>query len=77
MCTLQVYENSVEVFSKCDIFLHLSRVLVARELEELEEGEEGMSNNGNKVFDANHKMKVSSGQNDDQELILHPRFQLL
>ena len=67
MCTLQVYENSVEVFSKCDVFFHLSRVLVARELEELEDGEEVVANNGKKVCDANHKMKVSSGQNDDQE----------
>ena len=62
-----MYENSVEVFSKCDVFFHLSRVLVARELEELEEGEEVVANNGKKVRDANHKMKVSSGQNDDQE----------
>ena len=64
MCTLRVYEKSVEVFSKCDIFFHLSRVLVARELEE---GEEVVANNGKKVRNANHKMKVSSGQNDDQE----------
>ena len=49
------------------VFFHLSRVMVARELEELEEGEEVMSNNIKKVCDANHKMKVSSGQNDDQE----------
>ena len=72
MCTLQVYENSVEVFSKCDVFFHLSTVLVARELEELEEREEVVANifdvdNDKKVRDANHKMKVSSGQNDDHE----------
>ena len=62
-----MYENSVEVFSKCDVFFHLSSVLVARELEELEEGEEVVANNGKKVRYANHKIKVSSGQNDDQE----------
>ena len=67
-----MYENSVEVFLKCDVFFHLSTVLVARELEELEEGEEVVANmfdvdNGKKVRDANHKIKVSSGQNDDQE----------
>ena len=69
MCTLQVYENSVEVFSKCDVFFHLSRVLVARELEE---GEEVVANmfavyTCKKVRDAHHEIKVSSGQNDDQE----------
>ena len=69
MCTLQVYENTVEVFSKCDVFFHLNRVLVARELEELEEGEANIFDvdNGKKVRDANHKVKVSSDQNDDQE----------
>ena len=69
MCTLQVYEKSVEVFSKCDVFFHLSTVLVARELEEGEEVVANMFNvdNGKKVRDANHKIKVSSGQNDDQE----------
>ena len=67
MCTLQVYKNSVEVLSKCDVFFNLSRILVARELEEGEEGEEVVANNGKKVCDANHKIKVSSGQNDDQE----------
>ena len=39
----------MEVFSNCDIFFHLSSVLVARELEELEEleeGEEVVANNG-------------------------------
>ena len=45
---------------------------MARGLEELEEGEEVVANmfnvdNGKKVRDANHKIKVSSGQNDDQE----------
>ena len=69
MCTLQVYKNSVEVLSKCDVFFNLSRILVARELEE---GEEVVANmfdvdNGMKVRDANHKIKVISGQNDDQE----------
>ena len=72
MCTLQVYENSLEVFSKCDVFFYLSSVLVARELEELEEGEEVVANmfgvyTCKKVRDAHHKIKVSSGQNDDQE----------
>ena len=72
MCTLQVYKNSVEVFLKCDVFFHLSRVLVARELEELEEGEEVVANmfavyTCKKVRDAHHEIKVSSGQNDDQE----------
>ena len=57
----------MEVFSNCDVFFHLSSVLVARELEELEEGEEVVANNGKKVRYANHKIKVSSGQNDDQE----------
>ena len=69
MCTLQVYENSLEVFLKCDVFFHLSRVLVARELEELEEGEEGEEFVANmfgvytceKVRDAHHEIKVSSG----------------
>ena len=66
MCTLQVYENSVEVFSKCDVFFHLSRVLVARELEELEEGEEVVANmfgvyTCEKVRDAHQETKVSSG----------------
>ena len=66
MCTLQVYENRMEVFSKCDVFFHLSRVLVARELEELEEGEEVVANmfgvyTCEKVRDANHEIKVSSG----------------
>ena len=66
MCNLQVYENSVEVFSKCDVFFHLSRVLVARELEELEEGEEVVANifgvyTCEKVRNAHHKIKVSSG----------------
>ena len=66
MCTLQVYENSVEVFSKCDVFFHLSRVLVARELEEGEEGEEVVANmfsvyTCEKVRDAHHKIKLSSG----------------
>ena len=69
MCTLQVYENHMEVFSKCDVFFHLSRVLVARELEELEEGEEGEEFVANmfgvytceKVRDAHHEIKVSSG----------------
>ena len=64
---VQVYENNVQVFSKCDVFFHLSSVLVARELEELEEGEEVVANNGKKVCYANHKIKVSSGQNDVQE----------
>ena len=72
-----MYENSVKVFSKCDVFFHHSSVLVARELEELEEGEEVVANNGKKVRYANHKIKVSSGQNDDQEYFFHPRFQLL
>ena len=72
MCTLQVYKNSVEVFLKCDVFFHLSRVLVARELEELEEGEEVVANmfgvyTCKKVRDVHHEIKVSSGQNDDQE----------
>ena len=65
-----MYQNSMEVFSNCDVFFHLSSVLVARELEELEEleeGEEVVANNGKKVRYANHKIKVSSGQNDDQE----------
>ena len=35
--------------------------------EEGEEGEEVVANNGKKVRYANHKIKVSSGQNDDQE----------
>ena len=68
MCTLQVYENRMEVFSKCDVFFHLSRVLVARELEELEEeeGEEVVANmfgvyTCEKVRDAHHEIKVSSG----------------
>ena len=66
MCTLQVYENSLEVFSKCDVFFHLSRVLVARELEEGEEGEEFVANmfgvyTCEKVRHAHHKIKVSSG----------------
>ena len=69
MCTLQVYKNSVEVFSKCDVFFHLSRVLVARVLEELEEEEEGEEVVANmfsvytckKVRDAHHEIKVSSG----------------
>ena len=54
---------------KCDVFFHLSRVLVARELEELEEGEEGEEVVANmfsvytceKVRDAHHEIKVSSG----------------
>ena len=63
---MQVYKNSVEVFLKCDVFFHLSRVLVARELEELEEGEELVANmfgvyTCEKVRDAHHKIKVSSG----------------
>ena len=66
MCNLQVYENSVEVFSKCDVFFHLSRVLVARELEEGEEGKEVVANmfgvyTCEKVRDAHHETKVSSG----------------
>ena len=58
----------MEVFSKCDVFFHLSRVLVARELEELEEeeGEEVVANmfgvyTCEKVRDAHHEIKVSSG----------------
>ena len=65
-----MYQNSMEVFSICDVFFHLSSVLVARELEELEEleeGEEVVANNGKKVRYASHKIKVSSGQNDDKE----------
>ena len=62
-----MYENSVVVFSKCDVFFHLSGVLVARELEELEEGEEVVANNGKKVRYTSHKIKVSSGQNDEKE----------
>ena len=54
----------MEVFLKCEIFFHLISVLLARELEE---GEELVANNGKKVRYANHKTKVSSGQNDDQE----------
>ena len=54
------------MFSKCDVFFHLSRVLVARELEELEEGEELVANmfgvyTCEKVRDAHHEIKVSSG----------------
>jgi len=56
----------LEVFSKCDVFFHLSRVLVARELEEGEEGEEFVANmfgvyTCEKVRHAHHKIKVSSG----------------
>ena len=56
----------MEVFSKCDVFFHLSRVLVARELEEGEEGEEFVANmfsvyTCEKVRDAHHEIKVSSG----------------
>ena len=59
----------MEVFSKCDVFFHLSRVLVARELEELEEGEEGEELVANmfgvytceKVRDAHCEIKVGSG----------------
>ena len=58
----------MEVFLKCDVFFHLSRVLVARELEELEEeeGEEVVAYmfgvyTCEKVRDAHHEIKVSSG----------------